>query len=109
MTQPVPNINSPLVDKTGKLISPWNSFFQQFTQAPPNAIVVAVGASPLAITPGGAHGTLAIQGGTLTAVKLIRGTIIINVGTTRVVPMRINDTVEITYAVAPTAIYFLPD
>lgn len=35
MTRPVPNLMAPLVDKLGKLVPPWNSWFQQFSQNAP--------------------------------------------------------------------------
>lgn len=106
MTNPVYNLSARLVDKDGFVLSPWNSFFQQFTQKAPAVQVVApVTASPFFYTPN-ARGNLYISGGTVSDISLIRGdvTIVIAASTaiTRIVPIGIGDTVRVTYTVKPT-------
>jgi hypothetical protein len=88
------------------MLTPWNSFFQQFTQAPAQAIAVTVGASPFAYT-ATESGSLVITGGTISAIHLIRGSDDMNVTGSKIVPMFINDIVRVTYSVLPT-LTFLP-
>ena len=97
MTNPVFNLNSPLVNKLGKIIPPWNSFFQQFTQTAPAVVDVTV--SPY--TPN-AKGNVILTGAT--TVSLTRGTDVINLTGQRIVPVGIGDTVEWT---GPATVQFL--
>ncbi len=91
-----------LVDATGRMLTPWNSYFQQFTQAPASAIDITVGISPFDYT-AKEPGTLVITGGTVTGVRLTRGsTVIILATTNNVIPVGINDIVRVTYSVLPT-------
>ncbi len=103
MTNPVLNLNSPLVDKLGKVIPPWNSFFQQFTEKAPAVINVTVGASPFSYTPNKRCNIL-ISDGTVSAIELIRGTVVMPLSTVRplMVPIGIADTLRVTYSVLPT-------
>ena len=104
----LPSMVSKFVDNTGRLLSPWNSYLQQFTQAPAPVITVTIGVSPFAYT-ARIPGNLVIVGGTITAITLARGTTVINLVTTnRFIPMGINDIVTVTYSVIPTSIQFLP-
>lgn len=86
-TNPVYNLNAPLVDpKTGKVVPPWNSFFQQFTQdAPAVSSVIKNPFTPNAI------GKFIIIGAT----KLIlsRGSVSVDITGMLIVPMSIGDTV----------------
>lgn len=118
LTQPVPNLRSPLVsvviningkklEGKGFLVSPWNSFFQQFVQPAPLPIDVELVASPFTISPG-ANGSITLVGGTITSVTLIRGTVSMVLGSQRLIPIRIGDSIEVTYTGTPT-IKFLPD
>jgi hypothetical protein len=92
MTRPVPNTNSPLVDKNGKIINPWNIWFQQFSQQAPKVVTVTV--SPYKANN---FGTVIISG---TVVKLTRGLIIITFGTVTnlIIPVSIGDIVSWTTA-----------
>lgn len=105
MTNPVPNLTSPLVDKLGKLLPPWNSWFQQFSQAAPAVANVIVGASPFSYT-ANANGSLIVSGGNVSLITLTRGTDTITIATstanTVIIPISIGDTVEVTYTVIPT-------
>jgi hypothetical protein len=105
MTRPVPNMLAPLVNKMGKLIPPWNSWFQQFTQPPSAVASVAVGASTFSYTVNNV-GQIIVSGGTVSAITLIRGLdsfILFNDTTTpRSVLVSIGDTVQVTYSVLPT-------
>lgn len=103
----LPNLLAPVADRMGKLLSPWNSYLQQFTQAPP-AIIVLAGASPFSYDVK-EPGTIMIVGGTLTAVSLTRGADTLALGTAaRIIPVAIDDTITITYSVVPTSINFVP-
>ena len=105
MTRPVPNLQASLVDKLGKLLPPWNTWFQQFSQAPNKVAGIAVGASPFFYT-ANIIGQVLISGGTVSAITLIRGltNIILFTDTSapRLVLVSIGDTVKITYSVAPS-------
>lgn len=106
MTRPVLNQNSPLVDiKTGKVIPPWNSFFQQFTEAPSAIQNVLVGFSPFLYTPNNI-GQVCISGGTVSDISFIRGLVSISLFNSTALPrlvlVSIKDTVSITYSVLPT-------
>jgi len=97
MTLPVFNLSAPMVDKNGKLLSPWNSFFQQLTQPAP--AVAAVSASPFTAN---ANGTVILTGAT--TIALIRGQTIINLTGQRIIPISIGDTVSWT---GPATVQFL--
>jgi hypothetical protein len=98
VTNPVLNQNSPLVDiKTGKIIPPWNSFFQQTTQKAPKVIAVTV--SPF--TPN-ANGTVILT--SATTITLTRGLVNISLTGQRIIPMGIGDTVAWT---GPATVQFL--
>lgn len=107
-TLPVYNLNSPIAEiKQGPggklqayLISPWNSFFQQFVQPAPQVVNVSLTASPFSLTPN-SNGTVIVTGGTISNISLIRGTVTINLTGQRIIPMSLNDTLRITYSVAP--------
>ena len=107
MTLQVPSLLSPLVDKFGKIVSPWNSFFQTFTQAPGEAIDVPVTASVFNYT-AGQLGSFIIVGGTLTGVVLTRGGVGFNVDNNRQLLLAKDDIISIAYSVAPTSFKFLP-
>lgn len=104
-TLPVPNLTAPLVNKLGKLIPPWNSWFQQFSQPAPAVVNVTVGASTFSYT-ANSNGSLIVSGGNVSDISLIRGTTTIQVATSTanpvIIPISIGDTVEITYSVLPT-------
>lgn len=105
MTRPVPNMQAALVDKLGKLVSPWNSWFQQFTQPPLAVAAVAVGASPFLYTPNNI-GQVVVSGGTVSDISLIRGGVTISLFTStafpRLILVSIGDTIQVTYSVLPT-------
>lgn len=98
MTLPVPNLTSPLVDKLGKLIPPWNSWFQQFSQKAPAIATVAT--SPFTAN---ANGTVIFTGGT-PVITLTRGTVSIVLTGQRIIPISISDIISWTGA---TAVQFL--
>lgn len=109
MTQPVLNLNAPLVDPaTGKLVEPWNSFFQQFTQSGQAVQNITLGASPFSYK-ANANGSVYVSGGTISNISLIRGRYApIDITGQKLIPIRIGDTVKVTYA-APPVIKFLGD
>ena len=103
---PVPNLFAALVNpSTGKLLPPWNSWFQQFSQQAPQVAAITVGTSPFSYT-ANTPGNLIISGGTVSLITLTRGTVTITIASSTadpvIVPIAIGDTVEITYTVLPT-------
>lgn len=99
MTLPVYNLQAPIVDpKTGKLVSPWNMFFQQLVQAAP-AVVTVTTPSPFTAN---ANGTVILTGAA--TVDLIRGTDIINLNGQRIIPVSVGDSVAWT---GPATVQFL--
>lgn len=118
LTIPLPNINSPLVRVevqfqgrklygNGFILSPWNSFLQQISQNPSAVIDVTLDSSPFSITPN-AHGTIIITDGTISNITLTRGNIDIDITGQRIIPIRISDTLSVTYSVLPI-LQFLPN
>lgn len=101
MSLRVYNLLSPFVDpKTGRLVSPWNMFIQTLIQAPPAVQDISI-ISGETFTPN-VNGNLIITGGTISNISLIRGTVIINLTGQTIIPLAVNDSVSITYSVAPT-------
>lgn len=106
--QTLPSVLSRFVDQAGKIVTPFIQYLQQFTIAPPSFDPIAVGVSPfeyIAREPG----NIAITGGTITNVTLIRGVDSLSFGsaTNRIIPVAINDVLEVTYSVLPT-LTFIP-
>lgn len=112
MTQPVLNQQVALVTVrdnkgitigSGFIVSPWNIFFQQLTQQAPEVAAITLTGSPFNYK-ANQNGTLIISGGTVSAIALVRGIVIIPLSTVRPlsVPISIGDTVRVTYTVAPT-------
>ncbi len=97
MTRPVPNLLAPVVDKLGKLLPPWNSFFQQLVQAAP--AVANVTLNPFQAN---ANGSLILTGAT--TISLTRGSITISLTGQRIIPISIGDTVSWT---GPATVQFL--
>lgn len=97
----VPNLRAALTGKDGRISTPWNSFFQQFSQKASSAADVEVDASPFSYTPN-KLGNVVITGGTVSAVALVRGNVTVALApTTQFVPVAIGDTVTVTYSVLP--------
>lgn len=118
LTIPLPNINAPLarveISVNGRKISgeaflvpPWNNYLQQFAQNAPAVMGIELTGSPFSITPN-ALGTLIITGGTISNITLTRGNVYINLTGEKIIPIRLTDTVTITYSVLPT-VQFLPN
>lgn len=118
LTNPLPNVLSAIarveisvngrkLEGSAFLIPPWNSFFQQFTQNPPAVFDIDLDTSPFIITPN-AHGTIILTGGTISNITLTRGNVDIDLTGQRIIPIRISDTLSVTYSVAPV-IQFLPN
>lgn len=118
LTQPVPNLSSPMVnvivnvngrklEGKGFLISPWNSFFQQFAQQAPDVIETELTGSPFSIT-FNANGTYIVTGGIISAITLTRGSVAIDLTGQVIIPIRIGDMLTVTYSVVPT-LQFLPN
>lgn len=103
---PLPNTMSPFVGKMGKIIAPWIQYLQQFTQAPPTILDIIPDGSPFEYT-AKEPGLVAVAGGTVSAIGLTRGLVTISVTGVKLIPVSINDVVEVTYSVLPT-IQFIP-
>lgn len=106
MTPIVPNSNQPLVNSGGYITPVWQRFFGALLGSPAAISAIAVGASPISFT-ASQRGTVAISGGTLTAVTLTRSGIVVALGTSRTVMVANGDVVTVSYSVAPT-INFIP-
>src|ERR1700744_4004661 len=86
--RPVPNTQSPVVDKAGRLIAPWIQFFQQFVQKAPTIIDIST-QSPYQANQ---NGTVIITAGT--GISITRGAITINLANGQaIIPIAISDTV----------------
>jgi len=106
-SQGVPSSSIPIADENGRLAAVWFRFFQSLVNQPSAVAPVTVGVSPFSYTANQA-GTLAIRGGTISAVSVSRGTISVPLASSvPVVPMGQGDVVTITYTVLPT-VNFLP-
>lgn len=103
---PLPSSLAAVVREGGKITPPWQQYLQQFTQAPPNVLDITVGISPYSYQ-AKEPGNLAITGGTVSQITLTRGQVSIDVSGSILVPVSINDIVEVTYSVLPD-IQFLP-
>lgn len=86
----LPNMLSPLVDKLGRIVPPWNTFFQQFVQAAPAIATVTI--SPFTANE---DGTVVFTGGA-PAITLTRGTVNITLTGQRIIPISIGDTISWT-------------
>lgn len=108
--QPLPSIIQEFIDNAKRIKEPWVQYLQQFTIEPPAFEDITVGASPFEYR-AEAPGNIYISGGTVSGITLTRGsdtiTIFSNTSTPRLVPVAINDIVEITYSVLPT-VKFIP-
>jgi len=105
--QPLPNQSSPFVNnQTGTIVPPWNSYLQQFTQAPPKFIAITVGVSPFSYK-AKEPGYISIADGVVSAIALIRGIVNIDVTGVKLIPVSIEDIVKVTYTGLPT-IKFIP-
>lgn len=105
MTLPVPNLRASLVDKMGKLIQPWNSWFQQFSQDAPAVKDVTPTGTPFNYEPN-EIGFMIVSGGTVSSIQLYRGATPILIATSTatpvLVPMSLGDIISVHYTVAPT-------
>jgi hypothetical protein len=102
----LPNTLAPIADAVGRILAPWTSYLQQFTQAPPNIMPVVVTASPFAYKVQ-EPGSVTVTGGTVSVILLTRGSISINLTGQKIIPVSINDTITVTYSVLPI-INFIP-
>lgn len=98
MTLPVPDLTAAIVDSQRKIIDPWYSWFQQFSQKAPSVDTIT---KPSPFT-ANANGTVIITGAT--TVSLIRGRITISLTGQRIIPISIGDTVSWT---GPATVQFL--
>ena len=103
----IPRLDARLVDDSGLALPPWTTFFQQFVQAPSAVVSLIVGSSPFAYS-AKEPGQIAVIGGTVSAIALIRGTVNINVTVVKLIPVAIKDIVKVTYSGLPV-IQFLPN
>jgi len=84
--------------------NPWMIWFQQLASQPAAPFSVAPTGSPFNYTASG-KGSLAVSGGTVSAITLTRGGETVPMG--NLIPMVNNDVATITYSVAPT-LSFVP-
>lgn len=106
-SQGVPSPNVPMVDDQGRISQAWFRFFQQLVNQPSASQAVTVSGSPFTYT-ANTPGNIVINGGTVTALSVSRGTTTVTVSTaTKIIPLGQNDSVIVTYSVLPT-ITWLP-
>lgn len=104
----VPNSNQPIASDGGLVTPVWQRFFNGLTPSLDPISALPVSASP-ATYKAVQQGTVAISGGTLTAVALTRGAVAVALGASqRIVPVGTGDVVTVTYSVAPT-MNFIPN
>lgn len=108
--QTFPSALSKFVNAAGLILQPFIGYLQQFTIAPPAFMDITVGSSPfeyLSAEPG----NIFITGGTVSGITLTRGpdtiTIAPDTSIPRLIPLAVDDLIEITYSVIPT-IKFIP-
>ena len=107
MSIPLPNTTIPFVDMSGRLSQPWLYWFQSIGGPGAASSTVTVGASPFSFA-ASYQGNLLVEGGTVSAIDLVRGTTIISTGmTSGFIPVSRNDIVIITYTVLPN-VTFIP-
>ena len=95
----LPNMLARLVDPdTGRIVPPWNTFFQQLVQAAPAVATIAT--SPFTAN---VAGTVIFTGGA-PAITLTRGTTNITLTGERIIPIAVGDTVS---WVGATTVQFL--
>ena len=108
--QPFPSVLQDFVDNVKKLKNPWVQYLQQFTIAPPSFMDITVSSSPFSYEVK-EPGNIFVSGGTVSGITLTRGTDTItvapNTANPRIVPVAVDDTVEVTYSVLPT-MKFIP-
>ena len=93
----VPNLVSALVDKMGRVIPPWNSFFQQFTQ------LASAASQPTSPFTSNTQGSLFFTTGT-PVITLTRGPLVLTLTGQKIIPVGSGDTVTWTGA---TTVNFL--
>lgn len=81
-------------------------YLQQFTQPPPPFKNIVVDGSPFSYT-AVEPGYIIVNGGTVSAIHLLRGRDDLNLTGQKIIPVSIKDTVVVTYSVLPT-ITFIP-
>ena len=104
--QPFPSVLQDFVDGFKKLKNPWVQYLQQFTIAPPAFMDITVAPSPFEYE-AKEPGNLYVTGGTVSGITLTRGSDTITITGEILIPVAVNDIVEITYSVLPT-VKFIP-
>lgn len=104
---PVPSFNAPAVNSNGTFTTQWVLFLQSLAQQP-----TAITDAPLSASPSTfqapQNGQLAISGGAISAISLMRGRVTIPLPpATPLIGLSLNDQVTITYSAAPT-LNFIP-
>ncbi len=108
MSLPVPAPRVPIVDPTtGILTDAWFLYLASLSARPPGFAPVVVGLSPFSYTASG-PGSVAVVGGTVSAITIDRGTGSLATGATSgIFPVAQGDIITVTYTVLPT-ITFIP-
>lgn len=107
MSNPVfiaPKFDAPIADKSGRVTTPWYLALQSLWNPSPEFLVPPTG-SPFSF-----HvpqpGSLLVKGGTVSDVTIVRSTTTSTGQTSGFIPCGLGDDVVITYAVAPTLVFF---
>lgn len=102
-----PSLLDPLVNGAGRLVPPWNIFFERFVKPPTAIDILVVDPSPFSYT-ASQGGNLVVASGTVTSINIVRGTTIIPTGLTAgFIPLAQGDRAIIVYSVLPF-INFVP-
>jgi hypothetical protein len=103
----VPSSAQAIADGSGRVTTPWQRFFNALVSPAAPIQPVTLTGSPFSYRAGSA-GSVAVSGGTVSAISITRGTTTIPTGATSgTFPVANGDTVAITYTVAPT-VSFIP-
>lgn len=111
--QPFPATTSRAADNDGNLANIWYYLLRTFfnrtggSGAALAAVDITVSASPFTYSTD-LSGSVVVQGGTVSAISVVRGNSTVNAGVTSgVIPVMRGDQVTVTYSVLPT-MTFLP-
>lgn len=106
MSIQLPNLRSPIADKNGQVADPWTAFFSQFGTPPTTHVLIVLTGSPFFYT-AKEPGNIFVTGGTVSLIKLFRGSHFITLTGQTIIPVEMKDGISITYSSPPT-VQFLP-
>lgn len=103
----LPSVNQPIIGAGGIVTVPWFQFFTAIVGQPQAIKAVAPSTSPFSYT-ASQKGSLAVSGGTVSAIALTRGRVTVSTGQTiGLISLQQGDMLSITYSAAPI-LNFIP-